>query len=454
MIEKIIVAEDDPIMRKFYIDALSRLKKEVIVVENGKLAIEKIQQEKFDLIIADQHLPFFSGLEILTSAKKCQPMTPVIIATADNSIESAVEMIKTGAFDFISKPFSIEILESKILKTEKHVQLIKEKQYLKQLQIQQQYPQIIAQSPQMRNILQNIEKIAKSNASVFITGESGTGKEVVGALIHAASERKNQAFIKVNCAAIPESLIESEFFGHERGSFTGAFQKKIGRFELADGGSFLLDEVTEIPQVIQAKLLRAIQEMEFERVGGTKPIKVNIRFIATSNRNMVEAIESKVFREDLFYRLNVVPIHIPPLRERKEDIIALCEFFLKKFCQENHKPLKKISEKAKEKLINYSWPGNVRELSNIIERTVVMDFSEEIEADHLYLDFKFENPQITKSDYPQITLYELEKQAILESLKKNQGNKTKTALNLGISIRTLRNKLHEYESCLNSDEEI
>lgn len=445
MIEKILVAEANPIIREFYTEVLTGLKKKVTVAENGKIAEEKIQQEKYDLIITNQCLPFSSNLDTLTHAKKYQSATPVIIISNDDNTESLAEIIKSGAFDFISEPFSTKILESKILKAEKHVQAAEENHYLKPLQIHQKYPNVIAHSPQMRNILQNIEKIAKSNASIFITGESGTGKEVVGALIHAISDRKNQPFIKVNCAAIPESLIESEFFGHERGSFTGAFQKKIGRFELADGGSFLLDEVTEIPRVIQAKLLRAIQEMEFERVGGVKPIKVNIRFIATSNRNMADAIESKIFREDLFYRLNVVPIHIPPLRERKEDIIALCDFFLKKFCLENNKPLKKITEKAKEKLINYSWPGNVRELSNVIERTVVMDFSEEIEAAHLSLDFMCENSSITKNCQSQITLYELEKQAILESLKKNQGNKSKTALNLGISIRTLRNKLHEYE---------
>ena len=454
MIEKILIAEDDPLIRNLYLEILLRKKKEVIVAENGKQAIDKIQQETFDLIIADLHMPFFSGTDVLIQAKKTQPSTPVIIATGDSNIETAVNMIKLGAFDYICKPFSIQLLESKILKAENHLKLIKENQLLKQIQSQNEYPSIVAQSPQMKKILQSLEKIAKSHASVFITGESGTGKEVVGALIHALSDRKNQAFIKVNCAAIPHNLIESEFFGHEKGAFTGAFQRKMGKFELANEGSFLLDEVTEIPQVIQAKLLRAIQEMEFERVGGTKPIKVNIRFIATSNRNMTDAIESKIFREDLFYRLNVVPIHIPPLRERKEDIIPLCDFFLKKFCQENHKPLKKLSEKASEKLLNYSWPGNVRELSNIIERTVVMDFSEEIQSEHLYLDSNSAPPSHLKISHKSTTLYELEKMAIFEALKQHLGNKTKTASSLGISIRTLRNKLHEYEAYLESNENL
>ena len=232
----------------------------------------------------------------------------------------------------------------------------------------------------MKRVLQDLEKIAKSQASVFITGESGTGKEVIASAIHQLSTRSAFPFIKVNCAAIPETLIESEFFGHEKGSFTGARIRKTGRFELADKGTILLDEVTEIPLSLQPKLLRAIQEQEFERVGGTRPIHVNLRFLATSNRNMSEAIETKIFREDLFYRLNVVPIHLPSLRQRTEDIIPLANFFIKRFCTENHKPQKKLTEQAIQKLLAYHWPGNVRELANIIERTVVFDFEEEIDA--------------------------------------------------------------------------
>lgn len=265
---------------------------------------------------------------------------------------------------------------------------------------------------------------------------------MIAGAIHELSSRANHPFIKVNCAAISETLLESEFFGHEKGSFTGAHTKKTGRFELADRGTLLLDEVTEIPLVLQPKLLRAIQEQEFERVGGTRGIKVNLRFLATSNRNMQEAIETKVFREDLFYRLNVVPIEIPPLRERKEDIFPLATHFLEKFCKENHKPKKSFSKEAIQKLLNYPWPGNVRELGNIIERTVVLDFDPIIDAQHLYLDSSVSSFSIKKKGG--MTLHEMEKNLILETLEANFQNRTKTAAALGISIRTLRNKLHEY----------
>lgn len=304
-------------------------------------------------------------------------------------------------------------------------------------------PRFIAESPAMKKIVRDLDKIAKSQASVFITGESGTGKEVIGSLIHERSSRAKNPFIKVNCAAIPETLLESEFFGHEKGAFTGAMQRKIGRFELADLGTLLLDEVTEIPLTLQPKLLRAIQEQEFERVGGMHPIQVNVRFLATSNREMQEAIDSKVFREDLFYRLNVVPLHIPPLREREEDILPLAEFFLRTFCEKNHKPLKQLGSSAKEKLLRYPWPGNVRELGNIIERTVVLDFDVVVDAEHLYLGEARQTP--CKDRLPVgISLYEMEKRLILQTLAASHDNKTRAAQILGISVKTLRNKLYEY----------
>ncbi len=304
-----------------------------------------------------------------------------------------------------------------------------------------QINQLIAESPAMKRILRDLEKIAQSNASVFISGESGTGKEVIAAAIHHLSQRASAPFVKVNCAAIPESLVEAEFFGHEKGSFTGAMTRKPGRFELADGGTLLLDEVTELPILLQPKLLRAIQEQEFERIGGTRSLKVNLRFLATSNRNVQEAIESKIFREDLYYRLNVFSILLPPLRERKEDVLPLAQFFLKKMCEYNRKPLKTLSERATQKLLKYSWPGNVRELANLIERTVVLDFDPLIDAEHLYLD---EERKIAPSAHIGMTLHELEKQWILDTLDAYHQNRTKTAEILGISVRTLRNKLHEY----------
>lgn len=303
---------------------------------------------------------------------------------------------------------------------------------------------IIAESSIMKQTLADVAKIAKSSASVFISGESGTGKEVIAEAIHQMSSRAGSPFIKVNCAAIPEALVESEFFGHEKGSFTGALNKRLGRFELADKGTLLLDEITEVPLSLQSKLLRAVQEQEFERVGGSLPIRVDVRLVSTSNRNMKEAIEAKIFREDLFYRLNVVPIHLPPLRERKEDIIPLANYFLERLCDENKKLKKRLSPGAESRMLLYPWPGNIRELANILERMVVMQNSIEISAHDLCL----EEPGIcaikATPDSPPVTLEELEKKHILETLALQNYNRTKAAKLLGISIRTLRNKLNHY----------
>lgn len=295
---------------------------------------------------------------------------------------------------------------------------------------------VIAESPIMKKLFADLMRIAKSCSSVFISGESGTGKEVIAHAIHYQSMRTSGAFVKVNCAAIPESLLESEFFGHEKGAFTGAFNRRIGRFELANEGTLLLDEISEIPPSLQSKLLRAVQEQEFERVGGTQSIHVDVRFISTSNRNMKEAIEKKIFREDLYYRLNVVPIYLPPLRERKEDILPLADYFL-----QQHGTLKILSAEAKQKLLDYPWPGNIRELANIVERTVVMTNCDCIGPEDLVFEGA-NQPLIEKKEL--ITLKELEKRHIFDALTCHGQNRTRTAKALGISVRTLRNKLAEY----------
>ncbi len=435
-IEQVLVVDDDPLMRNFSAQVLKRLGKEVVLAANGQEAIAKMRQEgPFDLILTDRMMPLKDGIEVLQMAKGLMPSAFVILMTAFGSIESAVEAMQKGAFNYLIKPFSPEALEAVVLQCEAQSKVLKENLYLREASLPSD---LVAESPSMRRLLLDLEKIAKSQASVFITGESGTGKEVVAGQIHRLSKRAGMPFVKVNCAAIPETLVESEFFGHERGSFTGAESRKIGRFELADKGTLLLDEVTEIPIGLQPKLLRAIQEQEFERVGGVKPIRVQVRFLAASNRDMQDAIEQKLFREDLFYRLNVVPIHLPPLRDRREDILPLAHLFLRKFSQENHKPLKKLSEKAGQKLLEYHWPGNVRELANVIERAVVLDFEEGIEQ--IYLEPAREKPKLSGC-----SLHEMEKRLILETLEANHHNRTKVAALLGISIRTLRNKLQEYE---------
>lgn len=443
MIERVLVADDEPLLRDFIAEVLRRKGIESVVVPDGETAIAKLQEGPFDLVISDLKMPGKDGMDVLKAAKSLYPQMPVILATAYASVETAVEAMKLGALNFVLKPFSPEAIEINLEKAQQLVRHLTENKFLREEQTLLKCPEMIAHSPSMKKIAHDLEKIAKSQASVFITGESGTGKEVIAAAIHKMSSRAGQSFIKVNCAAIPEALVESEFFGHERGAFTGALTRKTGRFELADKGTLLLDEVTEIPMALQAKLLRAIQEMEFERVGGTRSVSVDVRILATSNRHMPDAIESKVFREDLYYRLNVVPIHLPALRHRVEDILPLAEHFLMRFCLENHKPKKIITPRAAQKLQAYHWPGNIRELGNIIERTVVLDFDPVIDSEHLYLDIPA--PAIPqKVEGIRMTLHALEKQLILETFDAEAQNRTKTAASLGISVRTLRNKLHEY----------
>jgi two-component system response regulator AtoC len=448
-IEKVLIVEDDPLMRAFIVEVLKRKRWDTTCCALGKEAIELIKKEVFDLVISDIRLPDVTGIEVLRHVKESHPHTIVILTTAYASVETSVEAMRLGAFNYLIKPFPPETLETVIEKAQEHGALIQENELLRHevsLKNSMERHQMIAESPVMKQILESVAKVAKSNASVFISGESGTGKEVIASALHYGSHRASKPFIKVNCAAIPHTLLESEFFGHEKGSFTGAINKRLGRFELADQGTLLLDEISEISLEIQPKLLRAIQEQEFERVGGSKLIKVDTRLISTSNRNMKETIEKKLFREDLYYRLNVVPIHLPPLRERREDILPLSEYFLEKICLENHKPRKRLSDSARKRLLEYPWPGNIRELANVIERSVVMNVDNLIEPGDLLIDLSCPVPQPAAqlAQPAGITLAEVEKSHILSTLSALQNNRTKAAEKLGISIRTLRNKLKEY----------
>lgn len=449
MIQKVLVIEDDPLMKAFVVEVLKRKKWEVSCADTAKKAFHYLESDNFDLIISDIRLPDMTGIDVLRVCKEKNSQGIVILTTAYASIETAVEAMRLGAFNYLIKPFPPETLEAVIEKAQEHAALIQENKQLRQevsLKNSIEKRAMIAQSPIMKQLLDQVSKIAKSNASVFISGESGTGKEVIASAIHYGSNRASNPFIRVNCAAIPHTLLESEFFGHEKGSFTGAINRRIGRFELADKGTLLLDEISEIPMEIQPKLLRAIQEQEFERVGGSKPIKVDTRLISTSNRNMKETIEKKQFREDLYYRLNVVPLNLPPLRDRRDDILPLCEYFLEKICLENHKPIKRLSESAKKRLLEYPWPGNIRELANVIERSVVMNIDHLIEPGDLLIDICCPVPQATPSTILPLgtTLSDVERSHILQTLQNLNNNKTKTAEILGISIRTLRNKLKEY----------
>lgn len=387
-IEKILIVDDEELMRRFLQETLKRKHMDVTLAENGKEAINHLKNTSFDLIITDMKLGDITGIDVLKKAKELHPETLIIVITAFGTIENAVEAMKLGAFTYLIKPFCADTIETAIEKAKEHILLVSENQYLRH-QIakggKESRGKVISESPVMKGILAQVEQVAKSNASVFISGESGTGKEVIAQAIHDHSLRHSNPYIKVNCAAIPETLMESEFFGHEKGAFTGALQKRLGRFELGNLGTLFLDEITEIPISLQAKLLRAIQEREFERVGGVKPVKVDVRLISTTNRDIKEAIQNKIMREDLYYRLNVIPIHIPPLRERQEDIIPLANYFLERTSLENKFKQKTLSEDAKNKLLSYGFPGNVRELSNIIERAAVMNRSNEINAKDLFL---------------------------------------------------------------------
>lgn len=429
-IEKILIVDDEKLVRDFLVESLQRKKFDVWMAENGKTALNMLKETSFDLVITDLKMPDMSGLEVLKFAKERYPSILVIVITAFGTVENAVQAMQLGAYNYLLKPFSYEVVEALIGKAQEQSNLAAENQYWRQ---GNHGVQVIGDSFAMQQVLKDVARVAPTDATVFIQGESGTGKEVIAQAIHAQSLRADKPFIKVNCAAIPETLIESEFFGHERGAFTGATARRLGRFELAHGGTLLLDEVTEIPVSLQAKLLRVLQEHEFERIGGSKPIKVDVRIISTSNRDIKEAISQKILREDLYYRLNVVPLHLTPLRERREDILPLAHFFLQKSG-------KKLTSAAEKKLVNYGWPGNIRELSNIIERAVLLASETTIAAENLTI----EDPTINHSHVriPLGTpLKELEKKYILETLLAHQEDKTKAAEALGITLRSLNGKL-------------
>lgn len=412
-IEKILIVDDEILVRNFLAETLRRRGMEVVSAENGRKALQFLKESTFDMVITDMKMADHTGIDILRKVKEGSPGTVVVVVTAFGSIENAVEAMRLGAFDYLLKPFSPDTIEALIEKAQEHRSLVEENDYLRthvSTGGHQQF-QVIGESPAMKQILADVAQVAKSHASVFITGESGTGKEVIARAIHTQSPRNSKPFIKVNCAAVPDTLIESEFFGHEKGAFTGASSKKLGRFELSHGGTLLLDEITEIPLLLQPKMLRAIQEQEFERVGGTKPVKVDVRLISTSNRNIQEAISQQILREDLYYRLNVIPIFIPPLRERREDIIPLARYFLTRISLENHKEPKHLTSAAEEKLLAYSWPGNARELANVIERAVVMNDSPTVAPKDLFLE---------KLTTQKTALHTLEKKFIIEALQRSK----------------------------------
>ncbi len=447
-VEKVLVVDDDLLGREYLSEILIRNGYEMVSASDGQQALARVSKEGYDLVFLDMKMPEMGGMEVLEKIKALSPETVVVLMTAYGTIETAVEAMKKGAYDYIIKPFSPDQVELVIARVNERQKLIMENKYWRSnSNVDEKMNPIFSKNSKMFQIYEQIKRIAQSKASVLIQGESGTGKELVARAIHFHSNRYESPFIRVNCAALTETLLESELFGHERGAYTGAISKHLGRFELANEGTLLLDEISEISPNIQAKLLRVLEEEEFERVGGEKTIKIDVRIVATTNRNLLEEIHKGTFREDLFYRLNVVPIYLPPLRERREDIPLLVDYYLKKYCLENNVAVKAMDTAIMDYFCQYNWPGNVRELKNVIQRAVVMSSSDGLPAEQLnnlfiHQDAKRSEGIMTDGK----AIEDVERDLIYSTLEKTGGNKTKAAELLKITTRTLRNKLNRYDA--------
>jgi DNA-binding NtrC family response regulator len=419
----ILVIDDSPQMRMALKEAIQKLGHRVVACENGEEAIEKLRRHGFSLIVTDMKMPQMDGLALLREVRRSIGNLPVLVITGFGTIENAVESMKEGATDYLMKPFSFDALKKTINSILVRIRNARE---------------ILTQNPKMHKIVSIAENLAASDITVLVYGESGTGKEILARQIHRMSRRADKPFVAVNCAAIPDNLLESELFGYEKGSFTGAIERRTGKFELAKGGTILLDEVGEMSMTLQAKLLRVLQEKEIDRIGGNEPIAVDVRVIATTNKDLYKECSEGRFREDLYYRLNVFPVKLPALRERPEDITFLALHFMKRFSAYAGKEIKGFSENAIALLKNRQWRGNVRELENVIQRAVFLSKGKLINSE----DFLLED--VTAKTAMNGNLKNMEKELILQTLKDVNGNKTKAARILGVSVRTIRNKLNEY----------
>lgn len=446
---KILVVDDEKNIREGLAKALKLDGYEVSVAEDGGEAMKEMVRTDIDLVITDLRMPRVSGEELLKKVNAAYPTVPVIILTGHGTVENAVNAMRDGAYDFLTKPLNLDrlsLLVKRALSSRelviKHRELQEE---VRKLESRKNKSKLIGKSPQMQKVMELIQQVASTRASVLITGESGVGKELVADAIHEYSQRQDKPFIKVHCAALSESLLESELFGHEKGAFTGANTMRKGRFELSDGGSIFLDEIGEINQSVQIKILRVLQEREFERVGGSQPLSIDTRIVAATNRDLKQEIADGNFREDLYYRLNVVNIHIPPLRERKDDVQILASSFLKEFSEENGKQIEGIDNKAAMALYNYSWPGNIRELRNCIESAVVMCRGHFIQIQDLPPDISASADDESSIRIPMgTTMAEAEKLIIRSTLNYTQGNKSRCAEVLGIGRKTLHRKIHDF----------
>jgi two-component system response regulator HydG len=445
----ILVVDDDLAHRTMLRTLITGWGYKVVEAADGGGAIDLVHQQPFDLILMDIRMVKISGLEALKEIKRFNPAIPVIIMTAYASVETAVKALKEGAYDYLTKPLDFDEVRITLERVMEHSRLKEENRFLKEtLAIHFDRRNLIGQSEGMTRLLDTVAQVAPSEATVLITGESGTGKEMIAGAIHYNSLRKDGPFVKINCAAITETLLESELFGHEKGSFTGADRRKEGKFRQADGGTLFLDEVSEMSFAMQVKLLRVLQEREIIRVGGEEVIKVDVRVIAATNRNLIKDIEAGRFREDLYYRLNVVTIHVPPLRERKEDIPLIAQHFLNLFAEKNRKNIRGFTPQAMDQLLKHPWSGNIRELMNAVERGVVLSRSDYLDESELpliqrsVLFTKDESSQDNRTDA--LPLESVEKETILKVLNVTRGNKSEAARRLGITRRTLHLKLKKY----------
>jgi len=448
----ILIIEDRESMSDMLKETLGADGYKAVTAKDGQEGIKKLKENRIDLVLTDLKLPKKSGIDVLKAAKEENPLMPVIVMTAFGSVETAVTAMKEGAFDFIAKPFDTDhllVLIKRALETQKLMteNILLKEEFSSELGL----PRIIGKSQKITDVAQQIQKVVPSKTTVLILGESGTGKELFARAIHYLSPRKDYPFVPINCAAIPKELLESELFGHEKGAFTGADFKKIGKFELADKGTIFLDEIGDMDTALQAKLLRVLQEGEIERVGGVKIIKIDVRIIAASNKDIDKAVSEKTFRDDLFYRLSVFPVNIPPLRERTEDIHLLVEFFLKKYCGELKVPLKTVSGDVLDMLIGYSWKGNVRELENTIERAIILCDGRTITPEHISLnsapfDAGMKNLPMdgTLEAASKEAVRIIETRRIRKALKETGGNKSRAAEALQVSYKTLLTKIKDY----------
>ncbi len=447
-VRTILVVDDENSQRVILTGYLKQKGYGVLEAKSAEEGIEAVKKNVIDIILTDYKMPGKSGLDLLKEAKQINPETSVVVITAFGTIEDAVKAMKEGAYDYLTKPVDLDELELLLKRMVERQQLLSENKMLKeQLSDKYKLTGIVAASKKMEEVLSIAARVAESKASVLIRGESGTGKELLAKAIHFASPRKDKLFVAVNCAALNENLLESELFGHERGAFTGADKQRLGRFETADGGTLFLDEVGDLPLSTQVKLLRVLQEQKFERVGSSKTIPVDVRVMAATNRDLNQLIREGRFRDDLYYRLNVVTIEIPPLRERREDIKPLIEFYTKKFSAETKYPDIGFSKEAMDSLMKYNYPGNVRELENIIHRAVVLSRGELITASEVSGELKTESGEkfedVSKLDLNE-QVESLEKKLVMIALHEAKGNQTQAAKLLGISERNLRYRLNKW----------